>query len=135
MACSAAVPSPPDWCCFVISRVRVVRPPPHSLLQPCAAIPPSGSPQFVHVVYSQLTGRQFSADATDDEQRQLLKQALAGQLVLLVVDDAWAREDIAAVAFVDEDTASRVRMGLLLPAWPNFAHSLLTSPPRPPPPI
>lgn len=71
------------------------------------------------MMLQQLNGTRFDDEMTADQKKQDLKIAMAGQSVLLVLDDAWEPEHIAMLDVIDDMTRSKVLLssrvrGLLL---------------------
>jgi hypothetical protein len=62
------------------------------------------------VLYLQLTGNQISKDMSPDEVQEALKNAFAGQNVLLILDDVWELEHHQQFNFIDDSTGSKVLM-------------------------
>jgi hypothetical protein len=71
------------------------------------------------MMLQQLNATRFADEMTADQKKQDLKIAMAGQSVLLVLDDAWEPEHIAMLDVIDDMTRSKVLLssrvrGLLL---------------------
>eukprot|EP01051_Picozoa_sp_SAG22_P015319 SAG22_NODE_1982_length_3207_cov_2.771557_3_plen_430_part_00 len=56
-------------------------------------------------MHLQLTGKPFDERKGRDEQ---LRQAMTGKVILLVLDDLWAKEHEKELDFLDDNTASKV---------------------------
>lgn len=60
------------------------------------------------LVYLQLTDQKFDAETTPTEKHVLLKKAMAGMKLLLVLDDLWEVEHEQQLNFIDDTTESKV---------------------------
>eukprot|EP01043_Picozoa_sp_COSAG02_P075351 COSAG02_NODE_15501_length_1165_cov_1.338649_1_plen_141_part_10 len=60
------------------------------------------------LVYLELTSSKFEGEPTPAERRVLLKQAMAGKVLLLVLDDLWEIEHEHSLNFIDDTNGSKV---------------------------
>lgn len=60
------------------------------------------------MLLNQVSGSRFAPDTPDDKRKDDLINALAGQTVLIVLDDAWERNSIDMLNLIDDTTKSKV---------------------------
>jgi hypothetical protein len=65
-------------------------------------------PKLQAISYLQLTGVEADKNWSEQELVQHLKQAYVGKSVLLVLDDAWEKDALGLLSFIDEATPSKL---------------------------
>ena len=61
-----------------------------------------------NLMHLQLTGSEFDVATTAESKKELLKQAMSGKKVLLVLDDLWDARHEKLLNFIDDTTRSKV---------------------------
>ena len=64
--------------------------------------------QLQELIYLQLTDQKFEDKTTPTEKQVLLKKAMAGMKLLLVLDDLWEIKHEQQLNFIDDTTESKV---------------------------